>query len=90
MKKKNLFMFALASFMFAACSENLPDGGDDGGGIINTDGEAWVSLNIKAGTATKALHNPDEEMVRQMSRKWIKSWLFSLITICLLVLIRGW
>ena len=32
MKKKNLFMFALASFMFAACSENLPDGGDDGGG----------------------------------------------------------
>ena len=61
MKKKNLFMFALASFMFAACSENLPDGGDDGGGIINTDGEAWVSLNIKAGTTTKALHNPDEE-----------------------------
>ena len=35
MKKKNLFMFALASFMFAACSENLPDGGDDGRGVCN-------------------------------------------------------
>ena len=60
MKKKNLFMFALASFMFAACSENLPDGGDDGGGT-GAGGDAWVSLNVVTTTTTKALHNPDQE-----------------------------
>lgn len=60
MKKKNLLMLALASFMFAACSENLPDGGDDGGGT-GAGGDAWVSLNVVTTTTTKALHNPDQE-----------------------------
>lgn len=61
MKKKNLLMLALASFMFASCSENLPGDDDGGDGSTNSDGEAWVSLNIKTGTSTKALHDPNKE-----------------------------
>lgn len=56
MKKKYFLMCALAGFMFASCSESLPDGGDDGG-TLNPDGESWVSLNIQtASQRTKALH----------------------------------
>ena len=61
MKKKNFLMFALASFMFAACSESLPDGGEDGGGNSSAGGDAWVSLNVVTTTTTKALHDPDQE-----------------------------
>ena len=61
MKKKNYFLCTLAALMFASCSENLPDDGDEGNGATNTDGEAWVSLNIQTGARTKALNNPDEE-----------------------------
>lgn len=61
MKKKNLFMMACAAFLFAACSESLPDGGGDGGGVDNTDGEAWVSLNVRTGGTTKSLNTPDTE-----------------------------
>ena len=61
MKKKSLLMYALAAIVFASCSESLPDGGEDGGGGANTDGEAWVSLNIQTGTSTKALNAPDKE-----------------------------
>lgn len=60
MKKKYFLMCALAGFMFASCSESLPDGGDDGGGG-NTGGDAWVSLNIQTAGTTKALHDPDQE-----------------------------
>lgn len=60
MKKKNYLLLALATFMFAACSENLPDGGD-GGGTTNNDGDTWVSLSVQTGTVTKALHDPDQE-----------------------------
>ena len=59
--KKNLLMCALASFMFAACSESLPDGGEDGGGNSSAGGDAWVSLNVVTTTTTKALHDPDQE-----------------------------
>lgn len=59
MKKKNLLMYALASLLLAGCSENLPDGGD-GGGVLNPDGESWVSLDIRtASQSTKALHDPE-------------------------------
>ena len=61
MKKKNFLMFALASFMFASCSESLPDGGEDGGGNSSAGGDAWVSLNVVTTTTTKALHDPDQE-----------------------------
>ncbi|WP_455641234.1 Mfa1 family fimbria major subunit [Parabacteroides sp.] len=59
MKKKNLLMFALAGLLFASCSEKLP-GGEDGGGVLNPDGESWVSLNIQTTPKTKALNTPDE------------------------------
>lgn len=61
MKKKNLFMMACAALLFAACSESLPDGGGDGGGVDNTDGEAWVSLSVRTGGTTKSLNTPDTE-----------------------------
>ena len=61
MKKKNFLMFALASFMFASCSESLPDGGEDGGGNSSAGGDAWVSLNVVTTTTTKALYDPDQE-----------------------------
>lgn len=61
MKKKSLLMCALASLMFASCSESLPDGGEDGGGNSSAGGDAWVSLNVVTTTTTKALHDPDQE-----------------------------
>ena len=61
MKKKNYFLCALATFMFASCSESLPDGGDDGNGNSGAGGDAWVSLNVQTTTSTKALHDPDQE-----------------------------
>lgn len=61
MKKKNLFMMACAALLFAACSESLPDGGGDGSGVDNTDGEAWVSLNVRTGGTTKSLNTPNTE-----------------------------
>lgn len=61
MKKKNLFMMACAALLFAACSESLPDGGGDGGGVDNTDGEAWVSLSVRTGGTTKSLNTPNTE-----------------------------
>lgn len=73
MKKKNLFMMACAALLFAACSESLPDGGGDGGGVDNTDGEAWVSLSVRTGGTTKALNDTkiengteDETKVNEM------------------------
>lgn len=55
MKKKYFLMCALAGFMFASCSESLPD--DEGGGTLNPNGESWVSLNIQTTSQrTKALH----------------------------------
>ena len=60
MKKKSLLMYALAAIVFASCSESLPDGGEDGGGV-SAGGDAWVSLNVQTGSITKALHNPDQE-----------------------------
>lgn len=60
MKKKSLLMYALAAIVFASCSESLPDGGEDGGGV-SAGGDAWVSLNVVTTTTTKALHDPDQE-----------------------------
>ena len=54
-------MCALATYMFASCSESLPDGGDDGNGNSGAGGDAWVSLNVQTTTNTKALHDPDQE-----------------------------
>lgn len=53
-------MYALAAIVFASCSESLPDGGEDGGGV-SAGGDAWVSLNVVTTTTTKALHDPDQE-----------------------------
>lgn len=59
MKKKNLLMYALASLVLAGCSEDLPDGGDTGG-VLNPNGESWVSLDIRtASQSTKALNDPE-------------------------------
>lgn len=60
MKKRTYFLYALATLMFAACSESLPGGG--GEEVLNPDGESWVALNIQTKpTATKALNNPEQE-----------------------------
>ncbi|NDV82838.1 Mfa1 family fimbria major subunit [Bacteroides sp. 51] len=58
MKKRKLFVFALASLMMIGCSND--DVIDEGGGV-NLNGEAWLTLNISSSLKSRALHNPAEE-----------------------------
>ena len=51
MKKKRLFMFALATLVFAACSDDhaISDGNSDV--VTDPTGEAWVAVNMKSPSA---------------------------------------
>lgn len=57
MKKRNLFALAAATMLFAACSDDLPNG-EGGNGL---EGDAWLSLNISP-SMTRAINNPDQEI----------------------------
>ena len=59
MKKRNLFVFALASLMMIGCSNDdvIDEGGGNGNGA---DKGAWVSLSISAPAQTRAIGNPDD------------------------------
>lgn len=58
MKKRNLFALAAATMLFAACSDDLPNG-EGGNGL---EGDAWLSLSIAPSMGTRAYNtdNPHE------------------------------
>ena len=55
-------MFALATLVFAACSDDhaISDGNSDV--VTDPSGDAWVALNIKTPAAvTRGLNTPNQE-----------------------------
>lgn len=61
--KKKYFLYAFATLMLAACSENDVIPGGDDGVVTDPKGEAWVALNISAPSSigSRALHDPNKE-----------------------------
>lgn len=63
MRKKNLFMSAIAVMAFAACSSDDVIMDQDTGIVTDPKGDAWVALDIKAPSVSRsrALHDPNKE-----------------------------
>lgn len=65
MRKKNLFMLALASIAFVACSNEdiVPVEDIDYGVVTDPRGEAWVAMAIKTPSQanSRGLNNPDHQ-----------------------------
>ena len=65
MRKKNLFMLALASMAFVACSNEdiVPVEDIDYGVVTDPRGEAWVAMAIKTPSQanSRGLNNPDHQ-----------------------------
>lgn len=61
MKKKNLFMLALASLAFVACSNEdiVPIEDIDYGVATDPKGDAWVAVGIITPSQSRGLNNPD-------------------------------
>ena len=61
MKKKNLFMLALASLAFVACSNEdiVPIEDIDYGVATDPKGDAWVAVGIITPSQPRGLNNPD-------------------------------
>ena len=61
MKKKNLFMLALASLAFVACSNEdiVPIEDIDDGVATDPKGDAWVAVGIITPSQSRGLNNPD-------------------------------
>lgn len=61
MKKKNLFMLALASLAFVACSNEdiVPIEDIDYGVATDPKGDAWVAVGIITLSQSRGLNNPD-------------------------------
>ena len=61
MKKKNYFLCALATLLFAACSEDSAI--TDDGIVTNPKGDAWVALNISTPSAVRfrGLNSDDKQ-----------------------------
>lgn len=61
MKKKNLFMLALASLAFVACSNEdiVPIEDIDYGVATDPKGDAWVTVGIITPSQSRGLNNPD-------------------------------
>ena len=61
MKKKNLFMLALASLAFVACSNEdiVPIEDIDYGVATDPKGDAWVAVRIITPSQSRGLNNPD-------------------------------
>ena len=63
MKKKNLFMLALASLAFVACSNEdiVPIEDIDYGVVTDPKGNAWVAVGIKTPSVSRGLNTPDHQ-----------------------------
>lgn len=63
MKKKNLFMLALASLAFVACSNEdiVPIEDIDYGVVTDPKGDAWVAVGIKTPSVSRGLNTPDHQ-----------------------------
>lgn len=63
MKKKNLFMLALASLAFVACSNEdiVPVEDIDYGVVTDPKGDAWVAVGIKTPSVSRGLNTPDHQ-----------------------------
>lgn len=63
MKKKNLFMLALASLAFVACSNEdiVPIEDIDYDVATDPKGDAWVAVGIKTPSQSRGLNDPDHQ-----------------------------
>ncbi|WP_322932964.1 Mfa1 family fimbria major subunit [Bacteroides sp. CG01] len=65
MKKKNLFMLALASLAFVACSNEdivpVVEEDIDYGVVTDPKGDAWVAVGIKTPSQSRGLNTPDHQ-----------------------------
>lgn len=62
MRKKNLFVYALASLAMFGCSQsNLTDDDDGGKGGGVKGEEAWIVLNVQKSVSGRSLNNPEDQ-----------------------------
>jgi len=76
MKKKNLFMLALAAAAFAACSNEdlvpVDNPGNNNDLVTDPNADAWVALAVKTPVQTRGLHTPNQEAASEDESKITK------------------
>lgn len=76
MKKKNLFMLALAAVAFAACSNEdlvpVDNPGNNNDLVTDPNADAWVALAVKTPVQTRGLHTPNQEAASEDESKITK------------------